>query len=42
MLIEVGPIDAEVLAAIRGLVYSVREWSTARVCRCSTRELQVM
>jgi len=30
MLIEEVPIDPEVMAAIEGLVYSVREWSTAR------------
>jgi len=37
MLIEEVPIDPEVMAAIEGLVHSVREWSTARVCRCSKR-----
>jgi len=33
MLIEEVPIDPEVVAAIEGLVYSVREWSSARICR---------
>jgi len=30
MLTEEVPIDAEVIAAIEWLVYSIREWSTAR------------
>jgi len=37
VLIEEVLIDSEVMAAIEGLVYSVREGSTARVCRCSKR-----
>jgi len=39
MLIEEVPIDPEVVAVIEGLVYSVCEWSTARVCKCSKREI---
>jgi len=30
-------IDPEVMAVIGGLGYPVREWRTARVCRCSKR-----
>ena len=37
MLIEEAPIDPEVIAAIEGLVYSIREKGTARMCRCSKR-----
>jgi len=37
VLIEEVPIDPEVMAATEGLVYSVRERSNARVCRCSKR-----
>jgi len=33
-------IDPEVMAVIGGLAYAVREWSTARVCRCSKRGIR--
>jgi len=41
MLIEEVPIDPEVMAAIERLVYSVRGWSTARVCMCSKRGIPI-
>jgi len=34
-------IDPEVMAVLGGLGYPVREWRTARVCRCSKRGILI-